>query len=165
MRGPVHWNHTVLRLARRQILFCLILLTLLGVPFAQSASASKAWCRTDPVIVVNGQVTDVFVAGPLTALLQVTGPTQILVTVPVGADAWLLLSDVGFGQGVSVSFAESSELSTTNSGTEIRVEVFVPANDESMPVRVEVAPRILGILWPASAEGTSNNWIAMETRV
>lgn len=144
----------------RFALFAVIVLALLAGPWVQGASASKAWCRTDPVVVIDGHITDVFVAGPLEALLVATGPTEIVVTVPAGIDAWLLLADVGFGRGVNVSFAESDDLTASRSGVEIDVAVFVPAS-KNIPVRVEVAPRLLGILWPSSAEGTANQWFSL----
>jgi hypothetical protein len=53
----------------------------------------------------------------------------------------------------------------TDNGIEVLVEVFVPATDDEMPVRVEFAPRILGILWPASAEGTANSWVRLRTEL
>lgn len=152
------------RIARgRFLLLPIVMLAVLLGPLAQNASASKAWCRTDPVVVIDGNITDIFVAGPLKALLVATGPTEIIVTVPTGVDAWLLLADIGFGRGVNVSFAESSSLSTTRNGVEIEVAVFVPAS-EAIPVRVEVASRVLGLLWPATAEGSANEWIYLSTR-
>ena len=42
----------------------------------REASASKAWCRTDPVVSIGGYVTDIFVAGPLTAPLLVIHGTR-----------------------------------------------------------------------------------------
>jgi hypothetical protein len=149
------------RLVRaRYALFALIALTLLLGPLTQDAAASKAWCRTDPIVVIDGHITDIFVAGPLEALLVATGPTEIVVTVPTGTDAWLLLADIGFGRGVKVSFAESDALSTTRKGVEVQVDVYVPAS-KSIPVRVDVSPRLLGILWPTSAEGVSNQWFSV----
>ena len=166
MRGLEPAEHSVRRLPRRRLLLCLfVLFTMLSGPLAQSASASKAWCRTDPVIMVDRYVTDVFVSGPLSALLTVTGPTEIVVTVPTGVDASLVLADLGFGRGTNVSFKESKSLKRDKQGVEIKVAVFVPSSDEDMPVRVEVAPRILGLLSPASTEGTANEWIVMRTRV
>ena len=45
----------------------------------------------------------------------------------------------------------------------MEIEAYVPATDDAMPVRVEFAPRAVGILWPASAEGTANEWITLRT--
>jgi hypothetical protein len=166
MQGLAPEARAGVRLPRHCLLLTLLLLlTVAAGPFAQSASASKAWCRTDPVISVNGYVSDVFVSGPLTALLQVTGPTEIVVTVPVGVDAWLVLADLGFGRGTNVTFEESHSLENSTQGAEVRIEVYVPSRDDAMPVRVEVAPRLLGLLSPVSAEGTANQWIVVMARL
>jgi hypothetical protein len=165
MRGLKLAEQSDRRIARgRFLLLLMAMLVVLFGPLAQQADASKAWCRTDPVVVIGGQITDIFVAGPLSALLVATGPTEIVVTVPTGVDAWLLLPDLGFGKGVNVSFEESSSLSTSRKGVQVEVAVFVPAS-EDIPIRVEVAPRVLGILWPATTEGTANQWLALSTSV
>jgi hypothetical protein len=39
------------------------------------------------------------------------------------------------------------------------VKVFVPRSDNSMPVRVEFAPRLLGILAPKTALGCAYTWV------
>jgi hypothetical protein len=164
MRGLQLGEQSVRRIARgRLLLLSLAILAVLFGPLAQQADASKAWCRTDPIVVIDGHLTDVFVAGPLKALLVATGPTEIVVTVPTGVDAWLLLPDLGFGRGVNVSFEESSTLTTSRKGVQIEVAVFVPAS-EDIPIRVEVASRVLAILWPASAEGAANQWLTVSTR-
>lgn len=128
-------------------------------------SAGRSWCRTDPVIQVDGDLADIFVSGPPEAPLLVTGPTEIVVTVPIGVDTRLIVADLGFGKGQVVSFQKSSELHRTPTGIEIEVAIFVPAVDSDMPVRVEFAPRILGVLSPDSAEGTANSWVILKTRI
>src|SRR3954466_6253776 len=85
---------------RRARALSVVALTLLALLLTTSgAFAGRTWCRTDPVVTINDSVADVFVGGPLTAPLQVTGPTQVVVTVPMGVNAGLLLSDLGFGRG------------------------------------------------------------------
>lgn len=148
----------------RLVVLSIVALTLLMGPLAQNAGASKAWCRTDPVVVIDGYVADIFVSGPLDAPMLVTGPTEIVVTVPRGVDAWLLVADPGFGRGVNVRFDESASLRSTSEGVEVKVEVLVPASEE-MPILVEVAPRVVGLLRPAAAEGTANRWLSLKTSV
>jgi hypothetical protein len=150
------------RLRRPSLVPALALVVLAFVLAAPGAAAVKGWCKTDPVIMVDGQIADVFVSAPLYAPLKVTGPTQIVVTVPVGVDAWLVASDLGFGRGEVVTFAESSDLQRTATGVEVEVAVYVPATT-AMPVRVEFAARLLGILAPAWAEGTANAWVSLKT--
>ena len=129
----------------------------------READAATAWCRTDPIVVINDVIVDIFVSAPLTAPLKVTGPTQVEVTVPVGVKAWTLLTDLGFGRGEVVTYKQSDRLRVRNGVVEVKVRVYVPSRDSSMPVRVEFAPRILGILNPDSAQGTANSWVALTT--
>ena len=139
------------------LLLVLIALTVTALP----TSAGRAWCRTDPLFLIDGHVVDVLVAGPLLASLQVTGPTKIVVTVPEGVKAHHLLSDLGFGRGYAVSIVRSPDLQVTPAGAEIRVDVYVPAR-RSIPIAVDVAKDILGILSPTSAYGNSNQWITVK---
>jgi hypothetical protein len=131
----------------------------------QSGGAVKGWCRTDPIVMINGQLADVFVSAPLTAALKVTGPTQVNITVPVGVNAKLVLADLGFGKGEVVTFTESSTLRKTVQGVEVIVAVYVPATDGAMPVRVEFAPRLVGLLAPTRAEGTANAWVSLKSPI
>jgi hypothetical protein len=136
------------------------------VAASRGADAHRAWCRTDPIVIIDGAIVDIFVSAPLgdlvKAILTVTGPNKIVVTVPQGVKAWLLLSDLGFGRGNTVTFAQSPDLQRTADGVQVKVEVFVPAKG-SFPVRVDFAPRILGILAPESAEGVTNSWFSLTT--
>jgi hypothetical protein len=139
----------------------LLAAVVLGQP-APGAAAGVAWCRTDPLIMVEGLLADVFVGAPLSAIFKVTGPTEIVVVTPVDADALLILSGPGFGRGEIVSFEQSPSLQVKPNGIELQIRVFLPATDDEMPVRVEFAPRVLGILWPTVAEGTANDWISYQ---
>ncbi len=143
-----------------------MVLTLVALAFivlAPGASAARAWCRTDPVVVIDGTLADVFVSRPLSAPLEVTGPTKMIITVPEGVKTQIILHDLGFGRGYDFKFKQSSDLHITDAGIEVKIEVYVPARDKKMPIKVEFAPRLLGILWPDSVEGTANQWITLNT--
>ncbi len=148
---------------RARLLLVFTLVTLAFVVMAPGASAARAWCRTDPVVVIDGTLADVFVSGPLLAPLKVTGPTKMIVTVPEGVKTQLILTDLGFLRGYDVKFVQSSDLQKTDKGVEVRVEVYVPARDSSMPIKVEFSPRLLGLLNTDSVEGTANQWVTLET--
>lgn len=128
-------------------------------------AAGTGWCRSDPAVMIGGRVADIFVSAPLHAPLVVTGPTHIVVTVPSGVDAVLIASGPGFGRGEIVEFAESPSLAVTSDGIEVRIKAFVSATDENMPVLVELAPQIVGILAPATAEGTANKWVSLKSSI
>jgi hypothetical protein len=142
------------------ILLALLALTLTALP----ASAGRAWCRADPIFIIDGRLVDVMIAGPPTALLQVTGPTKVTVTVPEGVKATHVLSDLGFGRGYRVVIKTSTELQVTPDGAQLRVEVFVPART-NFPVRVDAGVGLLGVLTPTSVGGTANSWITLDTVV
>lgn len=142
----------------------LILVAVALLVAAPGAGALRSWCRSDPVIRIDGDLADIFVAAPFRAPLRVTGPTEVVVTVPKGVDTRLVLRDPGFGRGVNVAFEHSRRLEVSDRGIEVQVRVLVPADDDTMPVRVEFAPRVVGVLRPASAEGTANHWITLRTR-
>jgi hypothetical protein len=76
---------------------------LVGAVVAPTTLAGRAWCRTDPLVRIGGDLADIFVAAPPKALLVVTGPNEVVVTVPKGVPARLILADLGFGRGEKVS--------------------------------------------------------------
>ena len=133
----------------------------------QSAGAARGWCLADPVIMVDGQLADVFVSSDVSMLLSARGPIQLAVEIPSGSSGSLVLTDLGFGHGYRVSFVESSDLVRDASHTQVRVSVYAPAT-KSLPVQVTFAPRALNaglraILIGATAEGSSNTWIGLTT--
>ena len=131
----------------------------------RTAAALRSWCRTDPLLEVGGELADLAVFGPPRAALLVTGPTRVVVAVPPGVDARLVARDPGFGKDWSFAFERSRRLEATDRGIEVRVAVYVPATDGRMRVRVEFAPVGAGLLAPASAAGTANDWIVLRTRL
>ena len=129
------------------------------------ADASPMWCRSDPVVLIDGYLVDVFVSVPLDDLLRVTGTTRIEVSVPPGVSVALASPGVGFGYGEDVALRESPSLSVTRQGMEVRIKVFVPAADDAVPVLVQVAPRLIDILSPSTAEGHANEWVTQQATI
>src|SRR5262249_41894849 len=109
-------------------------------------------------------VVDIFCTAPETAPLCVTGPTEIVVSVPVGVSASLVLAVVGFGRGEVVNFEEANRLKQSADGVELEVAVYVPANRE-LPIGVEFARNLVGILDPTTADGVTNEWIPLPKRL
>jgi hypothetical protein len=140
----------------------LLLLVAMTLATAPGAEALRQWCRTDPVVLIGGDVADIFVSAPLNAPLRVTGPNRIVVMVPEGVETALVLATLGFGQGEQVEFVESRKLRTTARGIQLKIKVYVPATVD-MPVRVEFAPRLIGILDPVIERGTANHWVVLDT--
>jgi hypothetical protein len=143
--------------------FLVLVVAGLALAAATEVGAIKNWCRTDPVVAIDGELADIFVAAPVEAPTLVTGPNEVVVIVPRGVPARVILNDLGFGKGTETAVEESRALRETEHGIEVVIKVRVPARDDDMPVRVEFAPRVVGILWPESAEGVANEWITLRT--
>ncbi len=126
------------------------------------ASASRGWCRMDPLIRIDDDLADILAAAPPEILLANNGPVEFVITVPNGVDTRLIVKTVGFGRGEKVSFATSRRLNQTRAGMQVKIAMRVPARME-LPVRVEFAPRIVGLLKPESVEGTTNRWVTLKT--
>jgi hypothetical protein len=130
----------------------------------QTTLAGRGWCRSDPLVLIGGILVDIFCTAHLTTLLRVTGPTQVVIKTPRGVPASLVLGGIGFGRGEIVRFEQSDALSRSDSGTDVEVNVSVPAPD-GLEIGVEFAPRIVGILDPVRADGFSNQWITLNTHL
>lgn len=126
------------------------------------AGAGAGWCRSDPIMLIQGNIVDIFVTGPLLAPLQVTGPNQIVVRTPPGIDSTLLLAGPGFGRGEKVTTETAHHLKVHDDEFEVEVRVYVPARS-NIDIGVEFAPNILGILAPDTAEGKANKWVTLRT--
>ncbi len=145
---------------RPSVRWALAVMAISMVLSVTGAAAGVGWCRTDPVFMIDGDVADIFVSAPIDAPLKVTGPTEIVVSTPPGVDAALIASTLGFGQGEVVTFEQSQSLKVRAEGIDLRIRVLVPATGEELPVLVEFAPRVLGVLTPVTAQGTTNDWIS-----
>ena len=135
---------------------------LLAVP---GADAGRAWCRKDPVVMIDGRVADILLSSHPALHDAATGPAEIVVWVPVGVPAELLAVDNGFGgHGYAVAFAESAELGAGREGPQVRVDAYVPSANGSLPLVVDFKPRGSGHA-AASARGSVNTrWVSLETR-
>ena len=159
--GPASYRGT-----GRWSLCCALMISMLAFALTvPSASAGIGYCKVDPVVVIDGRLADIFVGVPFQDLLKVTGPTEVVVTTPVGVDGDLAIATAGFGYGEIVHFEESHSLNVTSEGIEVRIKVRVPASSDAMPVLVEFAPRVVGILNPTVAEGNANEWISLRSHL
>jgi hypothetical protein len=154
----------------RVLIPVLLLLSLLTSALsAPSAEAGIAWCRVDPIVLIDGQLADVFVASTLAMHLKATGPVELVIRIPEGSKGTVVLSDTGFGlKGYRISFVSDSSLKRTATRTPVRVSAFAPSSDSSLPVQVTFAPRSLGfgllpILFGMSASGFANSWVTVSS--
>ncbi len=84
---------------------------------------------------------------------------------PVGIDAAVVVTDLGFGYGERVTVVASHALRVTGERIPIRIAVYVPATDASLPVQVEVVDRVVDLLGPTTVTGTANQWIVLTTSI
>ena len=141
-----------------------VVLGLFAVLFsATAASAGHVWCARDPVIKVNGQVVDVLVSSYTEMNASASGPVELVITVPSGATVNVLATDTGFGFGYTVTLKTSSALSATATSTQLRVEVYAPSNDGTLPVKIDVKPRSVGLVRATTTQGLANAWVTAQT--
>ena len=145
-------------------------LTALALPVAllpRAAGATHSWCRTDPIVRIDGQTADVLLSSHDEMRELATGPAKIVVTAPSGVPAKLVATDLGFGGwGYDVRFVESDRLRNGADALEVLVEVYAPARDGEdgpLPIKVDFTPRGDGRLAPGQAEGWANKWVRLRT--
>jgi hypothetical protein len=96
-------------------------------------------------------------------LLSANGPIEMVVTVPSGSNAIVLVQDFGFGRGYDISIVESDELDADALAV---VALLAPATHPSLPVTVYGTRLSLGLPllngWSGGASGTANEWITFE---
>jgi hypothetical protein len=154
----------------RALVCALALCILTGAMTAPRADAARGWCRVDPIIMVDGQLADVYIGSSLDMLLQATGPLQLEIVIPDGSTGFVILNDLGFLHGYNVVFKHSSALTRTKLHTQIQARVFAPAKSSDLPVTVTIAPRallsstLMEILIGTSFDGNANSWVTLTTR-
>jgi hypothetical protein len=132
-----------------------------GVALAslRRAEAGITWCRTDPIVTVNGKAFHVYVSSTQAMYTQRTGPTEIIVKYPQGTTATgqLVPNDNGFGLSYNLNLQSTSGLSVSGSSLQIKVAVRVGANDSSLPVKMDAVRASDGKLL-GSKTAYANNW-------
>jgi hypothetical protein len=155
---------------RRLLIAIVATFIVMSATGVSDASAARGWCRADPVIMVDGQLADVFVGSTLEMLLQATGPIKMEIIIPTGSKGAVILTDLGFLKGYNIVFKQSSSLKRTATHTQVRVRVYAPAKTSSLPVTVTFAPRtlltssLLDILIGTSVSGYANQWVTLTTK-
>jgi hypothetical protein len=132
---------------------------------ASPAAAGRTWCKRDPVVKIDGKVADIYLSSYTELDHTVTGPAEIVVSIPRGSTGELLATDRGFGgHGYVVTFSVDETLKRSSVNTQVRVQAFVPSDDDSLPLKVDFTPRSSD-LRAASAQGTVNKyWVTLKTR-
>ena len=134
----------------------------------EPAEAARGWCLADPLILIDGQLADVFVASDPAMLLCASGPIKMIITIPEGSKGSVILTDLGFLKGYDIAWKRSSNLKRTKTHTQVAVKVYAPNRGKSLPVKVTFAPRYLStglknVLVGISNTGLSNSWVSVRT--
>lgn len=109
------------------------------------AHADIVWCRTDPIITLNGAVVDLSTSIPFKYVPLVNGPISYQVTTPRGTDRQLVANDAGYnGYGTKVVFVDGSG-KVQNRKIPTTISVSIPI-DTSRLAPGEVVPTQLTII-------------------
>lgn len=76
-------------------------------------NASIFWCKADPTVLIDGNRVDINVYSTSENLEEVTGPTDVLISVPPGVSTELVSRDTDFRRGWEISFEQDEELRVT----------------------------------------------------
>jgi hypothetical protein len=151
-----------------QALLALVVALSMVVAIAPGQSeAARGWCTADPVVLIDGQLADIFVSSDPSMLTSANGPIKMEITIPTGSTGTVVLRDLGFLHGYSITWKYSSSLRHTTAHTQVQVRVYAPSR-MTLPVTVTFAPRslssgLLAVLIGQSASGQSNSWVSLKT--
>ncbi len=140
----------------RYVAVCMAFLTVFA--FATPAQAGIAWCRGDPVVMLNGTVLDISVAIPVEYVPMVNGPVAYTIQTPPSVTRAVLVADVGYGHGSNIMFTDGAG-AVKDTAFPVRIDVVIPINkaqltpDEVVPVELTVLPANGN---PVTVQGTSD---------
>ena len=152
----------------RRSLFVATAVTGLGAAFRlNQTEAARGWCLADPIVLIDGQLSDIFVQSDLAMLTTATGPLKMLITLPTNSTGSVVLTDVGYLRGYDITFKHSASLKKTKRHTQVQVSVYAPSSRD-LPVTVNFAPRnlsrgVIALLVAEYESGSSNSWVRLTT--
>ena len=138
------------------VLLPVLMLLVLALP----AQAVMRWCKTDPVVTLNGTPVDIQVDVPLEYVALVNGPVRVEVLTPKPVARQLILSGPGFNlHGEQVVFLNrTGTVVDKRFPTTVRVRVPIDKTrlraGEVVPVQVTVLPSNAPL--PVIVQGTSD---------
>ncbi|MGH9176226.1 MAG: hypothetical protein ACRD1H_17800, partial [Vicinamibacterales bacterium] len=128
-----------------------ILLALAAIlVFALPAGATRNWCLRDPIVSLNGQPVQIWIAIPAEYEPAVNGPIEVRIFAPKNVSRKLLYVDDGFnGHGEDVRLEDDSNLRKYGDGSFdaiVRVKAPLDSNtfqrlggdDQKIPLRLTI---------------------------
>ena len=114
----------------RKIIVAVSLGLLAMLVVATPALAGRKWCARDPIVRLNGEDVQIWVAIPEEFVPTVKGAVQVKVYTPVGVSQELIFVDQGFnGYGEEVKFTTDEALTVRADGSfDVIVKAWVPIN-------------------------------------
>jgi len=108
------------------ITLCLLAVLVLATP----ALAGRKWCAKDPIVRLNGEDVQIWVAIPEEFVPAVNGPVEVKVYTPIGVNQELIFVDQGFnGFGENVKFTETEDLTVRADGSfDVTIRASVPVD-------------------------------------
>ncbi len=125
----------------RRLFLCLSLAILATMLIASPASAGRRWCARDPIVILNGNVVQVWIAIPDASVQLVNGPVEVKFETPKGINRLITLTDDGFnGHGEVVSFSDNvSGIVDKRGEFPVRIRVSVPT-DTAQATLLDMSP-------------------------
>ncbi len=138
---------------------CILIPLLVILTLALPAQASLSWCKSDPVVRLNGRLVDIQVDIPLEYMSLVNGPTYFEIQTPKSTVRTLIVAGIGYkGYGTTVLFTDGAGVIKDNQ-IPTKIQVKVPI-DKSQLADGEVVPTIVTVTadnaGPVVVKGTSN---------
>jgi hypothetical protein len=126
---------------RRFALIALAALLPLGF-VAAPVSAGKGWCRSDPIVALNGVNLQFWIAIPLENQSDVVGPISITFLAPRSTKLALVSTDPGFnGYSESIQLAGNGGNIAADGSFNVKVMVSVPLRgNQIVPLQVQIIP-------------------------
>ena len=136
-----------------------------GMARPGGASAGRTWCRKDPVIKVGGATVDILLSSDWALNDAATGPAEIVVTTAPGVPTELLAVDLGWGGwGYTITFEDDPAMAKSKQMLALRVQVYVPSRDDSLPLVVDVKPRSSDVVGGQAQGMVNKRWVTVATR-
>src|SRR4051794_16071139 len=124
----------------RQRWMSVLFLPLAALLLSTPVQAGRLWCKTDPVVALDGHLADLTVAIPLHAVWRVTGPTSLVIGTPSGITRHVLVRDVGFnGNVTTIRFVDVGN--SVNGCFPVTIKASIPlaavvGDDATVPLRL-----------------------------